>query len=130
MRLAITHSLIFVPLYDDLLVIAGQGTIRREIFKQLLDAKHLNAIFGTISSSGLIAGISKYTKCIGSLHTCIVSTKTFDRDAMAHSLEKGKCIMLSEVGPFSDGTAVQIVGEELFQICKQLLDGVVKVDND
>ena len=119
-----------MPLYDDPLVIAGQGTIRMKILKQLPDAKHLNAIFGAIGSSGLVAGISEYVKCIGSPRTCVVATETFDRDTMVCSLEKGKCVTLSEVGPFSDGTAVRIVGEEPFQICKQLLDGVVKVDND
>jgi threonine dehydratase len=60
----------------------------------------------------------------------VIGAETVDGDAMAKSLEKGERITLAEVGPFSDGTAVRIVGEEPFRICRQLLDDVVKVDND
>jgi len=129
-RLAAAHGLVFVPPYDDPLVIAGQGTVGMEILKQLPDAEHLDAIFGAVGGGGLVAGISEYVKRIGSPRTRVIGAETFDGDAMARSLEKGERVTLSEVGPFSDGTAVRIVGEEPFRICKQLLDEVVKVDND
>ena len=129
-RLATAHGLAFVPPYDDPLVIAGQGTVGMEILKQVPDAEHLDAIFAAIGGGGLAAGICEYVKRIGSPTTRIMGVETFDSDAMARSLEKGERVTLSEVGPFSDGTAVRIVGEEPFRICKALLDGVVKVDND
>jgi len=56
--------------------------------------------------------------------------ETVDGDAMARSLACGERVTLREVGPFSDGTAVKIVGEEPFRICKELLDGIVKTTND
>ncbi|KAH9171936.1 tryptophan synthase beta subunit-like PLP-dependent enzyme [Lactarius sanguifluus] len=126
-RLATTHGLVFVPPYDDPLVIAGQGTVGMEILKQV---PHLDAIFGAVGGGGLVAGICEYVKRIGSPHIRVLGAETFDGDAMARSLEKGERVLLSEVGPFSDGTAVRIVGEEPFRICQKLLDGVVKVDND
>ena len=129
-RLAAAHGLVFVPPYDDPLVIAGQGTIGMEILKQLTDADHLDAVFGAVGGGGLVAGICEYIKRIGSPRTRVIGVETIDGDAMARSLEKGERITLPEVGPFSDGTAVRIVGEEPFRICRQLLDGVVKVDND
>jgi threonine dehydratase len=129
-RLAAAHSLVFVPPYDDPLVIAGQGTVGMEILKQLPDAEHLDAIFGAIGGGGLVAGLCEYVKRIGSPRTRVIGAETFDGDAMARSLEKGERVTLAEVGPFSDGTAVRIVGEEPFRICQQLLDGVIKVDND
>lgn len=129
-RLASAHGLVFVPPYDDPLVIAGQGTVGMEILKQLPDAEHLDAIFGAVGGGGLVAGISEYVKRIGGPRTRVIGAETFDGDAMARSLEKGERVTLAEVGPFSDGTAVRIVGEEPFRICKQLLDEVVKVDND
>jgi threonine dehydratase len=129
-RLATAHGLVFVPPYDDPLVIAGQGTVGMEILKQLPDAEHLDAIFGAIGGGGLVAGICEYVKRIGSPRTRVIGAETFDGDAMARSLDKGERVVLPEVGPFSDGTAVRIVGEEPFRICSQLLDGVVKVDND
>ena len=129
-RLAAEHGLAFVPPYDDPLVIAGQGTVGMEILKQVPDSEHIDAIFGAVGGGGLVAGICEYVKRIGSPRTRVFGAETFDGDAMARSLEKGERVLLSEVGPFSDGTAVRIVGEEPFRICQTLLDGVVKVDND
>lgn len=129
-RLAAAHNLIFVPPYDDPLVIAGQGTVGMEILKQVSDAENLGGIFAAVGGGGLVSGICEYVKRIGGPNTKIIGCETFDGDAMAQSLQKGERVTLSEVGPFSDGTAVKIVGEEPFRICKNLLDGVVKVDND
>jgi len=129
-RLASVHGLTFVPPYDDPLVIAGQGTVGMEILKQLSDSENLEAIFAAIGGGGLAAGICEYVKRIGGPLTKVIGAETFDGDAMARSLEKGERVTLTDVGPFSDGTAVKIVGEEPFRICQQLLDGVVKVDSD
>jgi threonine dehydratase len=129
-RLASVHGLTFVPPYDDPLVIAGQGTVGMEILKQLNDSENLEAIFAAIGGGGLAAGICEYVKRIGGPLTKVIGAETFDGDAMARSLEKGERVTLTDVGPFSDGTAVKIVGEEPFRICQQLLDGVVKVDSD
>ncbi|KAJ7218025.1 tryptophan synthase beta subunit-like PLP-dependent enzyme [Mycena pura] len=129
-RLAATYGLTFVPPYDHPLVIAGQGTIGMEILKQLPNADSLDAIFAAVGGGGLVSGIAEYVKRIGSPETQVFGCETLDGDAMAQSLAKGERITLPEVGPFSDGTAVKIVGQEPFRICQKLLDGVVKVDND
>ncbi|KAH8119144.1 threonine ammonia-lyase [Phellopilus nigrolimitatus] len=129
-RLAETHGLIFVPPYDDPLVIAGQGTVGMEILKQLQDSDKLDGIFASIGGGGLVSGICEYVKRIGSPTTQVVGVETFDADAMSRSLEKGERVTLKEVGPFSDGTAVKVVGEEPYRICKALLDGVVLANND
>lgn len=129
-RLAAAHGLTFVPPYDDPLVIAGQGTVGMEILKQLPDSDQLDSIFAAVGGGGLVAGICEYVKRIGSPNTLVRGVETFDGDAMARSVEKGTRVTLREVGPFSDGTAVKIVGEEPFRICQNLLDGIVKVDND
>jgi threonine dehydratase len=49
---------------------------------------------------------------------------------MARSLAAGRRVQLHEVGLFSDGTAVKIVGEETFRLCRQYVDEVVLVDTD
>ncbi|KAI6033160.1 tryptophan synthase beta subunit-like PLP-dependent enzyme [Pisolithus orientalis] len=129
-RLAAVHNLIFVPPYDDPLVIAGQGTIGMEILKQLPDATHLDGIFAAVGGGGLAAGISEYVKRIGSPNTKVYGAETVDGDAMYQSLKKGERVTLPEVGPFSDGTAVRIVGEEPFRVCQRLLDEIVIVNDD
>ena len=129
-RLAQTHGLVFVPPYDDPLVIAGQGTVGLEVLKQVPNPEQLDGIVAGVGGGGLISGIAEYVKRIGSPRTKVIGAETIDGDAMARSIEKGERVTLSEVGLFSDGTAVKIVGEEPFRICKNLLDGVVKVDTD
>lgn len=129
-RLASTYGLVFVPPYDDPLVIAGQGTVGAEILKQMPNPETLDGIVAGVGGGGLVAGISEYVKRIGSPKTKIIGAETVDADAMDRSLKKGERVTLPEVGLFSDGTAVKIVGEEPFRICKRLLDGVIKVDTD
>ncbi|KAE9411443.1 threonine dehydratase I [Gymnopus androsaceus JB14] len=129
-RLATAHGLVFVPPYDDPLVIAGQGTVGMEILKQMPDSDNLDGIFAAVGGGGLVAGICSYVKRIGNPKTNVFGVETVDGDAMDKSLAAGERVTLQEVGPFSDGTAVRIVGSESFRICKELLDGVIKSDND
>jgi threonine dehydratase len=49
---------------------------------------------------------------------------------MAQSIEQGRRVMLSEVGLFSDGTAVKQVGEETFRLVQKYVDEIIRVDTD
>ncbi len=120
-------GLTFVHPFDDPDVIAGQGTIAKEIFKQ--HPGHIDAIFVAIGGGGLIAGIGEYANAV-SPKTKIIGVQSVDSDAMKRSLEAGRRIELKEVGLFSDGTAVKLVGKETFRICKRVVDEVVTVDTD
>jgi threonine dehydratase len=53
-----------------------------------------------------------------------------DSDAMAQSVAAKKRVTLPDVGLFSDGTAVKLVGEETFRIARDLVDGFILVDTD
>jgi threonine dehydratase len=106
------------------------GTVGMEILKQFHDSENLDGIFASVGGGGLVSGIAEYVKRIGSPKTKIIGVETVDGDAMKRSLAKGERVMLSEVGPFTDGTAVKIVGSECFGISKELLDGITLTDND
>jgi len=101
-----------------------------EILKQAPHSDEIDAIFAAVGGGGLVAGIAEYVKRIGNPRTKVIGVETLDGDAMARSITSGARVTLTEVGPFSDGTAVKIVGTETFRICKQLLDEIVLVDND
>jgi len=53
-----------------------------------------------------------------------------DSSAMMQSVAKGKRVTLNDVGLFSDGTAVKLVGEETFRVSKNLVDSYITVDTD
>jgi threonine dehydratase len=121
------RRLTFVHPFDDPDVIAGQGTIAQEIFQQCQSP--IDAIFVAIGGGGLISGIGEYTKAINP-STKIIGVQAQDSDAMKRSLKAGKRIELKEVGLFSDGTAVKLVGKETFRICQRVIDEIVTVDTD
>jgi threonine dehydratase len=121
------QELTFVHPFDDPDVIAGQGTIGMEILRQ--HPKPLEAVFVAIGGGGLIAGVSAYIKQIRP-DIKIIGVQTHDSDAMAQSLALGERRELSDVGLFADGTAVKLVGQETFRLCKMFVDEIICVSTD
>lgn len=121
------QKLTFVHPFDDPDVIAGQGTIGMEILRQ--HSAPIHAIFVAIGGGGLIAGVGAFVKEIRP-DIKIIGVQTLDSDAMARSLKAGQRITLADVGLFSDGTAVRLVGEETFRVAKQVVDEIIIVDTD
>jgi threonine dehydratase len=121
------NDLTFVHPFDDPDVIAGQGTIAMEILRQ--HQAPIHAIFCAIGGGGLIAGVAAYVKQVRP-DIKVIGVQTTDSDAMYRSLQAKKRVTLNDVGLFSDGTAVKLVGEETFRVCKQYVDEVILVDTD
>lgn len=121
------QGLTFIHPFDDPAVIAGQGTIGRELVDQLED--DVQAVFVPIGGGGLIAGIAAYLKD-KKPDIRIIGVEPEDSAAMQKSLAAGELITLDHVGIFADGVAVRRVGDETFRICQQLVDEIVTVDTD
>ncbi|MEO8655390.1 MAG: threonine ammonia-lyase, biosynthetic, partial [Ramlibacter sp.] len=121
------QGLTFVHPFDDPDVIAGQGTIAMEILRQ--HQGPLDAVFVAIGGGGLISGVANYIKAVRP-EIKVIGVQMNDSDAMAQSIAARKRITLDDVGLFSDGTAVKLVGEETFRIARELVDEFVTVDTD
>jgi threonine dehydratase len=121
------QQLTFVHPFDDPDVIAGQGTVGMEILRQHPEPIH--AVFIAIGGGGLVAGVGAYIKAVRP-DIKVIGVQTVDSDAMAQSLAAGRRITLPDVGLFSDGTAVKLVGEETFRVAQQVVDEVLIVDTD
>ena len=117
----------FVHPFDDPDVIAGQGTIAMEILRQ--HQGPLDAVFVAIGGGGLISGVANYIKAVRP-EVRVIGVQMSDSDAMMQSVTAKKRITLSDVGLFSDGTAVKLVGEETFRIARDLVDEFMTVDTD
>jgi len=118
---------IYIPPFDDPLVIAGQGTIATEILRHRLG--DIDAIFVPVGGGGLIAGIGSYIKALKP-HIKVIGVEPFEADAMARSLAAGHRVVLEQVGIFADGVAVRDVGVHPFALAQQVVDDVVLVSND
>ena len=121
------RKLTFVHPFDDPYVIAGQGTIAMEILRQ--HQGPIDAVFVAIGGGGLVSGVAAYIKAVRP-EIKVIGVQTTDSDAMARSVRAGKRVTLGDVGLFSDGTAVKLVGEETFRLARALVDDFVLVDTD
>ncbi len=127
-QLAAEKGLTFVHPYDDIEVIAGQGTVAKEILEQL-GGTPLDAIFVCVGGGGLLAGVAAYIKAL-SPKTRVIAVEPDDSDCFARAYEAGRRVELKQVGLFADGVAVKQVGVEPWRIARHLVDEVIRVDVD
>ena len=127
MELVEKSGLTYIPPFDDPDVIAGQGTVALEIIRQNPGA--IDAVFVPIGGGGLAAGVAAFIKQVRP-EIKVIGVQTNDSCDMKLSIAKGERVELKDVGLFSDGTAVKLVGEETFRICRDLLDDIITVDTD
>ncbi|SVD42721.1 uncharacterized protein METZ01_LOCUS395575, partial [marine metagenome] len=106
-KLSKKTNVAFVHPYDDPDVIAGQGTIGKEILDEHPDS--LEAIFVPVGGGGLLAGIGAYVKCLRP-EIKMIGVEPEDAAGLNAALKANKRVSLKEVGLFVDGVAVKQVG--------------------
>ncbi len=117
----------FIHPYDDKDVIAGQGTVGKEIIEQA-DSK-IEAIFVPVGGGGLLAGVGTYIK---SVHPEIklIGVEPVDAACLDLAIKNNKRLSLKEVGLFADGVAVKQIGKLNFSLIKEWIDDVITVSVD
>ncbi len=126
-KLSEEQGLEYIHAYDDLYVMAGQGTIAEEIVtsgKGPFDVAYIQ-----IGGGGLAASVSSWLKNIYP-DIKIVGVEGEDQASMAAAIKAGKPVELDYVDVFCDGTAVKKAGESTYSICKDTIDEFVQVSNE
>lgn len=123
------EKLIYIHPYDDVDVIAGQGTVGMEIVNQ--HPSRPEVIYVPVGGGGLIAGIGAYVKYLYP-RTRIIGVEPKGSDSMATALRDGKRTKLPAAGLdlFADGVSVAQVGRETFKVAQHCVDEVVVVTVD
>ena len=120
----------YVPVhpYDDVDVIAGQGTVGMEIMNQ---QSGLDAIFVPVGGGGLIAGISAYVKYLHP-ETQVIGVEAEGSACLAAALGAGRRVRLpfDTLDVFADGVSVAQIGRSPFEIARSCVDDVVVVSID
>lgn len=125
-RLSKHYGLTMVHPFDDPDVIAGQGTIAKELFDEKRD---LDVVFVAVGGGGLAAGIGVYLKQLKP-SIKIVGIEAEDSACLKAALDAGDRVSLDHVGIFADGVAVKTMGEETLRLCKEYVDEVITVSSD
>ena len=109
----------FISPYNDLEVIAGQGTLGAEILEQL---PSLHYLFISVGGGGLIAGVAAYVKTVRP-EVVIVGCQPAASPVMSESVTAGRIVEWPSTETLSDATAGGVeTGAVTFPLCVTLVD--------
>ena len=116
----------FIHPFNDVDVIAGQGTIGLEILDQLPDA---DAVVVPVGGGGLIAGIAYTIKQINP-NCKVYGVQASGAPSMEQSIVDGEITTLAKVQTIADGIAVKTPGDVTYELVKEYVDGIFTVTDD
>lgn len=117
------HDMTFVPPFDHVDIIEGQGTVGVEILE---DLPEVEAVIIPIGGGGLAAGVGSYLR----QHRpgiLLAGVEPEGAPSMRKALDTGEPVTLDKINRFVDGAAVKRVGELTYQFCQELLDDMLLV---
>ncbi|WP_405096763.1 threonine/serine dehydratase [Oceanobacillus sp. FSL H7-0719] len=125
-ELAKEHNGVFIPPYNDALVMAGQGTIGLEILAQLPKA---DVIVVPIGGGGLLAGILtaiKQTKP----KVKVIGVEPVSANDTYLSLKNGEITSIERSDTIADGLRASQPGYMTFPIIQKYVDDIVLVSDE
>jgi threonine dehydratase len=126
-RYAEDNGMSYLSPYNDLDVIAGQGSCGVEIARQI---DELDAIFIAVGGGGLISGVGSFLKSVQP-EIKVIGCQPSASAVMAESAKAGKIVTMPSEATLSDGTAGGIeAGAITFEICQDLVDEYVLVSEE
>jgi threonine dehydratase len=116
----------YVHAYDDLSVMAGQGTLADEVV--LSGHGPFDVAYLQMGGGGMAAAVANWLTTYWPKIE-IVGVEGVGQASMKAALEAGRPVALKELDIFCDGTAVRTAGTLPFQICQQVLTNIELVTN-
>ena len=120
-RLVAERGYTYIHPFDDLQLIAGQGTVGLEMFQ---DWPEVDVAVVPIGGGGLISGIAMALKSLNP-KIRIVGVESSDGPAMQQSVAAGQLLTLDRIDTVIDGLRVKRVGEKTFEIVRHYVDDIV-----
>jgi threonine dehydratase len=121
-----SEGLTYVHPFDDLDLIAGQGTLGLEIYD---DWPEVELVVVPIGGGGLISGISSALKQADPAIR-VVGVESAAAPAMKLSVEQGRLVTLEQADTTADGLRVKRVGEKTFELVQRFVDELVAVPEE
>lgn len=124
MEFSSNEDKIFIHPFDDVDIIAGQGTVAIEVLNDI--EVPIDYVFSSIGGGGLMAGLSTYIKNV-SPTTKMIGVEPAGAASMKAAFDNGDPTLLPSIDKFVDGAAVQCAGKKTYDICKQYVSNIVAV---
>jgi threonine dehydratase len=125
-RLCAEQRMTFIHPFDDLLVMAGQGTIGLEMLEQV---EGLEAVVVPIGGGGLIGGVACAVK-ESNPKVRVIGVQTERLPSMKEALAEHHPVTLPPATTIADGIAVRRAGDLTFPVVEKYVDEIVTVDED
>lgn len=125
LEVANAQKIPFIHPFEDPEIIAGQGTIGVEIFK---DVSNIDMVLVPVGGGGLISGIAIALKKLNE-RIKVIGVQPSGAPAMYLSYKQGKLVETPNVFSIADGVIVKKPGELTLKIMQEVVDDVVLVDD-
>ena len=128
-ELAAQHGYTMIPPYDDLKIIAGQGTLGLEIVE---DFPAVDLVLVPVGGGGLISGVATAVKALNPSAKVVGVEPEVASDARA-SLRAGEIVTLPAervAATAADGLRAMYVGTLTFEHIRHYVDDIVTVSED
>ncbi len=112
-----------IPPYDHADIMAGQGTVGKEILEQIPDA---DIILVPIGGGGLISGIALAVKSLRP-ETMVIGVEPENSNSMYVSFNKGEITQLDKAESIADGLLTLRPGNLTFPLVKKYVDDIMLV---
>lgn len=124
---AVQQGMTYVSPYNDVRVIAGQGSVGVEVARQL---PSIDRVYVAVGGGGLIAGVAGYLKALNPALT-VVGCQPAAAPVMCESIRAGQVVEWPLHATLSDATAGGIEpGAITFDVCRALVDSFVVVGEE
>ena len=119
-----THGCTFVHPYDDLVTMAGQGTLADEVV--MSGEGPFDRAYVAIGGGGLAAGVSTLAKLLNP-NVKVIGVEPEGAACMKASLEAGHVVSLPTANTIADGTAVKTPGDKVFPYIRDHVDQIITI---
>jgi threonine dehydratase len=117
------HQMVFIPPFDNIKIIEGQGTVGLEIYEDLPETE---VVIMPIGGGGLASGVGSFFKNINP-DIQLIGVEPEGAPSMNQALKNGSPVTLEYIDRFVDGAAVKRVGNLTFEYCSELLDQMLLI---
>ena len=117
----------FIHPFDDLYVIAGQGSIAVEILHDLQD---IDVVVVQIGGGGLISGIAAVVKNVLGNQVKVIGVEPESAPKMKASIDAGRIVEVNVKPSIADGLLTRRPGELTYKLVSELVDDIVTVSDD